>query len=781
MKKRLEIGVIVFVLVLAGFFFFGSDLKFIGNVSIDLLDPSENNINYSTIPLSINFSANVTGNSSSEIVNISLLIDGVINETLDSNIWDDLSGTDEEGFLSEIRDIHVSPLDGLVYLGIFSGKFGVYNRTSNITENLSATDSGDWMGGSHVESVSVSPIDGLVYTGASGSKFGVYNRTSNVWEDLRGTDTGDWMAGSFTVNTISISPIDGLVYLGLPSGNFGVYNRTSNVTEDLSATDPGDWVTSGPYSIWGISVSPINGLVYTAISSGKFGVYNRTSNVWENLGTTDTGNWISVSHVNDVSVSPLDGLAYIVAASGKLGAYNRTSNVTEDLSSTDEGGWVGTDNIVGVSVSPINGLVYTVGINGKFGVYNRTSNIWTDLRTTDPGNWATALFISTVSVSPINGLVYTGGQSVRFGEYRFSLPSDVYEFTNKTFSSEGDHNWTIQSWGTDGNLYEETKLFTIDSTSPSATFICTPNEVRVGQTITCICSGSDGAGLGISSTSIASYDSTTITITPTGIGDHSVSGCSVTDLAGNVGTAIATYSVPWGLGTSASSAATATITEGTPTLIKTHVVTQVIPGVETVLSGFAKTGVTEVSIEVNQETTNAKVKVSAYDSKPTEVSSSYPLKTYRYLQISTENLNENLEKAKVKFEVDKTWVTEQSLDKNDLAISKFNEQEEVWDELETSFDSEDDNFYYYTVELDSFSFFVVGEKKTIIEQIMEEIEESYDKAGETILGLIIWWTLVIIFLVAITLISVVIVSLIEKNKNLTQKQIPQNKGIISSY
>ncbi len=678
MKKRVKFQVLVLaVLVLATFFsiqFFSFEIgefKLTGHVSIDLLDPSQNNTEYSTSPITLNFSANVTGNSSSEIVNISLLINGIVNETLDSNIWDDLSGTDEEGFFSEIRDISVSPIDELVYIAIFSGKFGAYNRTSNTTENLSTTDPGDWMGTSqHVESVSVSPIDGLVYTGSSSSKLGVYNRTSNVWDDLRGTDIGDWMASSFTVSTISVSPINGLVYLGLPSGNFGAYNRTSNVTENLSATDPGGWA-DGPYSVNGISVSSVDGLVYTAINSGKFGAYNRTSNVWEDLGTTDTGNWISVSHVNDVSVSPIDGLVYVVAASGKFGAYNRTSNITEDLSSTDTGGWVGTDNTVGVSVSPINGLVYTVGINGKFGAYNRTSNVWTDLRATDPGNWANTYFINTVSVSPINGLVYTGGQSVRFGEYRFRLPNDIYEFANRTFSSDGNYNWTIQSWGSDGNLYEETRFFTIDTTPSTNT------------------------------------DDTDDTGGSSGGGGASTPG------------------------------------EGKPTVVKTHLLVEVISGEPTTISTFEGTGVAEITIKVNQKTNNVKIKVSKYKSKPSEVSKEFTRKNYRYLQINTENLNENLESAIIKFEVEKTWFLDNGLDKNDLAVFKFDEASETWNELETNFDSEDDNFYFYTIELDSFSFFVLGEKSKIpiVSDIVDTVTESYDRAKQTKNGLIIWWSI----------------------------------------
>src|SRR3990170_1279511 len=47
--------------------------------------------------------------------------------------------------------------------------------------------------------------DVLVYTVLSAGKFGFYNRTSNVWTDLSATDTGDWV-GSLGVNDVAVNP-----------------------------------------------------------------------------------------------------------------------------------------------------------------------------------------------------------------------------------------------------------------------------------------------------------------------------------------------------------------------------------------------------------------------------------------------------------------------------------------------------------------------------------------------------------------------------------------------
>ncbi len=88
-------------------------------------------------------------------------------------------------------------------------------------------------------------------------------------------------------------------------------------------------------------------------------------------------------------------------------------------------------------------------------------------------------------------------------------------------------------------------------------------------------------------------------------------------------------------------------------------------------------------------------------------------------------MNENLENVIVKFEVEKIWFLDNGLDKNDLAVFKFDESAEKWNELKTDFNSEDDDFYYYVVELDSFSFFAIGEKvKEEVGGISEIVEET---------------------------------------------------------
>src|SRR3989344_3731625 len=55
--------------------------------------------------------------------------------------------------------------------------------------DLSGNDTGNWAGTSAVNGVAVNTNDNLVYTGLASGKFGVYNHSNGVWMNLSGNDT----------------------------------------------------------------------------------------------------------------------------------------------------------------------------------------------------------------------------------------------------------------------------------------------------------------------------------------------------------------------------------------------------------------------------------------------------------------------------------------------------------------------------------------------------------------------------------------------------------------
>ena len=129
-------------------------------------------------------------------------------------------------------------------------------------------------------------------------------------------------------------------------------------------------------------------------------------------------------------------------------------------------------------------------------------------------------------------------------------------------------------------------------------------------------------------------------------------------------------------------------------------------------------GIEQIEIEVKEPVEDLKVTVSKYDSKPSGVSKEKLGKVYSYLRISLENIGENLDKAVVTTKVSASWLSENFLDNEDIAVFKFFEDEDVWKELLTTYVSSDEEYVYYKIELDSFSYFAIGEKED------EDVEEK---------------------------------------------------------
>ena len=164
-------------------------------------------------------------------------------------------------------------------------------------------------------------------------------------------------------------------------------------------------------------------------------------------------------------------------------------------------------------------------------------------------------------------------------------------------------------------------------------------------------------------------------------------------------------------------------------------------------------GLKEISIEVNNPAQDVKITVSKYDSKPAEVTKAKEGKVYKYMQIKTTNLAEKLSKAKITVQVEKSWVTTNSLDKDKIAVFKFENSD--WKELSTTYKSEDTSNYYYDAEVTSFSYFAVGEKVVAEEEkagIGEAAKEAAKAVGEAVKSVFnsIWfWVIVILVIVAI--------------------------------
>ena len=164
----------------------------------------------------------------------------------------------------------------------------------------------------------------------------------------------------------------------------------------------------------------------------------------------------------------------------------------------------------------------------------------------------------------------------------------------------------------------------------------------------------------------------------------------------------------------------------------------------------AEIGVKVIQIQVNNNAQNVKITVTKYDNKPAEVSVEKTGKVYQYLQIEATNLGNNLDKAIVQFRVEKSWISSNGLNKDKISVFKFNENSKEWNELLTVYNSSDNTYDFFDVELTSFSFFAISEK-TVVEEETEKksVKEVVGDIGEEVKDNLKWWWVVIIVLIVL--------------------------------
>lgn len=342
------------------------------------------------------------------------------------------------------------------------------------------------------------------------------------------------------------------------------------------------------------------------------------------------------------------------------------------------------------------------------------------------------------AISGLDGFCFV---NVNGTNQSITINSGWCNITDGYLTNLADGNQTISVYVNDtiNNLgLNNSYVVQIDTTAPTASPSCSESSVVVGSTFTCTCGGSD-ASSGINS----SLTGAGVTLTPLTEGTFSYS-CSVTDNVGNSASATTSYIV---LSSGGGSSTTNEWSEQ-----KIHSFTKITPGKVSIMKNFNKeTGIKEIQIEVNNEAQNVKITVSKYNGKPTEVSVEKTGKVYKYLQIKTTNLETNLKKAIVTIQVEKSWVSDNSLNKDNIALFKFDNNSNVWNELATTYKEDDNDSYYYDAELTSFSYFAISEKVVVEEEVVKE-----DKSIGTILGDIgegakdlTWLWIVIVVLVVI--------------------------------
>jgi PGF-pre-PGF domain-containing protein len=328
--------------------------------------------------------------------------------------------------------------------------------------------------------------------------------------------------------------------------------------------------------------------------------------------------------------------------------------------------------------------------------------------TVNGGNYSGIVNIN-VSVSDATmavGSVYfnitnsTSSQQMNFTQAVLSSSG----YYNLSFSSlgfaDGMYNITVYANDTLGNLNKTGTLqVTLDSTAPNSTYSCSPGTTTQGQTVTCPCVITDSVS-GVNS----SATSTTLNPGTSNTGSFTLT-CSYADYAGNAGSTTASYAIN-AIGNNPSSPSSPSTT---PNQTTNSYIT-VYAGTPAVLSNFdSASGISQIQLEVTANSYSVQFGITKYDSKPAEIGVSPTGDTYKYIHIVTQNLGNNLKTATMQIKVDKAWVSQNSLIKNDISLFRYNENSSSWTELATTYLNESSTSYYYTVQLPGFSYFAIAQ------------------------------------------------------------------------
>jgi len=254
--------------------------------------------------------------------------------------------------------------------------------------------------------------------------------------------------------------------------------------------------------------------------------------------------------------------------------------------------------------------------------------------------------------------------------------------------------------------YTSSNVSVTETTAPT-TSLSKSSSTRTTITVSFSCSD---ATSGISSCSLSSSSGTVSGSIISGLSCRTSYTITVTaeDNAGNTATSSESFS------TSSSCGGGSPVPQLPQ---KTHSWTKITPGVVTIMKDFdAEIGIRQIQIDVNNPAQNVKITVTKHDGKPAEVSVEKTGKVHQYLQIGAENFDNTLDKATVEFRVGRTWAAGVELEKNDIAVFRYNETASRWDELTTTSTGEDATYYYYDVELDEFSYFAISEKSVVTEE-----------------------------------------------------------------
>jgi len=142
-------------------------------------------------------------------------------------------------------------------------------------------------------------------------------------------------------------------------------------------------------------------------------------------------------------------------------------------------------------------------------------------------------------------------------------------------------------------------------------------------------------------------------------------------------------------------------------------------------------GITGISVELNNDVTDARLTVKKLSGKPSSVTALSNVN--RYIEIETLSLTEDdIKEAILKFKVEKTWISANADSVNHVFMHRYKDGK--WEKLDTLTAGVDDEYQRYQATTSGFSYFAVNAEKTsnlLTASVVEDLENGTISGNET--------------------------------------------------
>lgn len=369
-------------------------------------------------------------------------------------------------------------------------------------------------------------------------------------------------------------------------------------------------------------------------------------------------------------------------------------------------------------------------------------------------------------------------------------PEDGYSVTtstSKTYTFTPSQATTYENCKVSDGGTQSSSTVTIKSISPSTLTVAgspssttsssftlsinvtnpTADAVTTSYSLDCSAVGSCSGDQISANVEIAAGSSTSLSWTATATS----SGTITFQLGSNSNAFSSTVSLPstTTTTTAAAAAAVSSVTTAVGKLTKKY--TSIIPlspkKITTADLGATGTDLTQIYIAVKSRVTSVEITIEKLSEQPADVATAVPGNVYKYISVTKKNLDdENIETGKIKFKVGKSWITDNNVDADTIALYRYAQDE--WNELSTSKVSEDDDYIYYEAETPGFSYFAISGEKIAVETTtttttvapttttLPPTTTTMPAMPEEIAGIQTWVVAVIVAVIAIAVVVVIL-------------------------